>query len=424
MMRCYYGGGAGTNNIYFRGPSWDIIVPCQMPGPQVFHFVSNGSQILIYTNGVLTGSYGPAINITQGLVFNVAGYTDFVSGIRGKMDEFRLYNRALSSNEISQTWNQELPVTLQVQPPPAPILISPVNGGTADVTSFCWHSLPTALHYTLQVSNTPSFTNLIINASNLIDTMYSVSNGLFAGNTTYYWRVNASNQGGDGPWSTIWSFTMMQHLPLSLKLYLEGFWNGATEIQDTVKVYLAQSASPYTLKDSAKIIPATDGTMSAIFTKANNGNYYLVIKHRNHLETWSMLPQAFATSIPVIYDFTTDSSKAYGFNMKKVGTFWALFVGDPNQDGSIDGIDISIFETQYGLTGPYMSCDFNGDGSVDAMDVQFIPPNFGLTKSTPAMVLKSNPVINTKNVPDNSKVKPKVKSETSDVKGEKKDKKK
>ena len=114
--------------------------------------------------------------------------------------------------------------------------------------------------------------------------------------------------------------------------------------------------------------------------------YYIILRHRNHLETWSRLPQVFATGTPVNYDFTTDSAKAFGYNMKKVGGVWVIYGGDPNQDGSIDADDIPIFISQYGLTG-YLSCDFNGDNDVNANDVAIIVANFGLTKVIPGMII-------------------------------------
>lgn len=176
-------------------------------------------------------------------------------------------------------------------------------------------------------------------------------------------------------------------LPLNLKVYLEGFWNGTTQVADTVRIYLAASSSPYAFVDSQKVVLSTSGTTSPTFTGASSGNYYIVVKHRNHLETWSRLPQTFTAGTPVAYDFTTDSAKAYGYNMKKVGSVWVLFGGDPNQDGSIDGIDIPIFISQFGSTG-YLSCDFNGDNDVNAQDVVIIASNFGLTKVVPTLILE------------------------------------
>jgi hypothetical protein len=171
-------------------------------------------------------------------------------------------------------------------------------------------------------------------------------------------------------------------LSLNLKVYLEGFWNGTTQVTDTVTVYLANS-STFAFADTAKIVLGTAGTSSPVFNRASGGSYYIVINHRNHLETWSRLPQTFVPGTPLTYDFTTDSAKAYGFNMKKSGSVWVLYGGDPNRDGSIDGVDIAEFITQFGLQG-YLSCDFDGDGDVTASDVQIIAANFGLTKSVPS----------------------------------------
>ncbi|MCX6164662.1 MAG: hypothetical protein NTU73_07340 [Ignavibacteriae bacterium] len=108
-----------------------------------------------------------------------------------------------------------------------------------------------------------------------------------------------------------------------------------------------------------------------------------MVKHRNHLETWSALPQTFVSGVPLNYAFTTDSTKAFGMNMRKVGTVWAFIVGDANQDGSIDASDVTdLLIPQYGNIG-YLSCDFNGDGSVDAADIPYMIANYGLTKVIP-----------------------------------------
>ena len=129
---------------------------------------------------------------------------------------------------------------------------------------------------------------------------------------------------------------------------------------------------------------STSGTASLTFNRAAAGNYYIVISHRNHLETWSKLPQTFVPGTPLGYDFTTDASKAYGDNMKQVGSVWVLFGGDSNQDGSIDAIDVGIFTGEYGCLG-YLCCDFNGDGDVNTLDVLIIAQNFGIIKIVPGV---------------------------------------
>ncbi|MCX7833058.1 MAG: dockerin type I domain-containing protein [Ignavibacteria bacterium] len=173
-------------------------------------------------------------------------------------------------------------------------------------------------------------------------------------------------------------------LTLNLKVYLEGFWNGTTHVVDTVRVYIANSTAPYALVDSQKVVLSTTGNANMNFAKSS-GSYYIVIKHRNHLETWSRLPQNFVVGTPLSYDFTTDSAKAFGFNMRKFGSVWVIYAGDLNQDGAVDALDVALFIPQFGNFG-YLSGDLNGDGAVDALDVAILVGDFGITKSVPSVM--------------------------------------
>ena len=63
------------------------------------------------------------------------------------------------------------------------------------------------------------------------------------------------------------------------------------------------------LKSDGTIVD-TDGTSPVQFTGLSAGNYYIVIRHRNHLAIMS------ASAIPLssssaLYDFTTAQSQAY-----------------------------------------------------------------------------------------------------------------
>ncbi len=81
--------------------------------------------------------------------------------------------------------------------------------------------------------------------------------------------------------------------------------------------------------------------------------------------------------------------------MKQVGSVWVLYVGDENQDGSIDAADAFDFINQYGNIG-YLSCDFNGDLSVDAADVPYLVGNYGLTKVVPTLITEPPEIRNQK----------------------------
>ena len=279
--------------------------------------------------------------------------------------------------------------------PNAPILRYPSDGETNISLNpkLFWFKYPGALSYHLQVSPDSLFNTLILDTNNLTATNFIIKPGVLYPNLNYYWRVYSNLSSGITPWSLTRDFTTVQNLSANLKLYLEGFWNGTSHVQDTIHVYLASPTSPYTLLDSSIVILSSTGITNPAFDRVSSGSYYLVVKHRNHLETWSKTPQSFFSGSSVNYDFTTAADKAYGDNMKKVGNVWVFYGGDANQDGSIDANDISIFTAQFGLTGSYLSCDFNGDGSVDGNDVQIITANYGLTKAAPAMSIK-NMIIN------------------------------
>ena len=90
--------------------------------------------------------------------------------------------------------------------PNIPILSSPSNGSSGQSTSptLSWKASSAATGYSLQVSTSNSFSSFVYNKSGLTSTSQQVS-GL-NNSTTYYWRVNASNNLGTSSWSSVWNF--------------------------------------------------------------------------------------------------------------------------------------------------------------------------------------------------------------------------
>lgn len=161
--------------------------------------------------------------------------------------------------------------------------------------------------------------------------------------------------------------------PLELTSFtalIEGLYNGSTMIPDTVTIELRNTVSPYQIIDQAKIYLNDTGQGTGIFNSAvNDVPYYLVLKHRNALETWSALTHTFSNNT-MTYDFTNASSKAFGNNLKQIGSKWCIFSGDINQDGVIDLLDLnSVFiDNVNGVTG-YTSSDLNGDMFTESEDL-------------------------------------------------------
>lgn len=115
--------------------------------------------------------------------------------------------------------------------------------------------------------------------------------------------------------------------------------------------------------------------MSCSFPNASAGQtYYVVLKHRNAIQTWSANPIVLSDAL---YDFTTNANKAYGNNQVLVAAnTYAMFNGDINQDENVDLIDAGMEENDitnfiYG----YYATDINGDGNVDLLDNAVLESN-------------------------------------------------
>ena len=167
---------------------------------------------------------------------------------------------------------------------------------------------------------------------------------------------------------------------------IEGFYNGTTMVPDTITVELNASLPPYSIVDQTKIILNSSGQGTGKFYSAvTNTPYYLVIKHRNTIETWSALPQTFTNS-ELSYDFTSASTKAYGNNLKLVGSKWCLYGGDVNQDGIVNSQDLnSVFTDNINGIAGYKLTDLNGDLYTEIRDLSivFINNIFGVSRFRP-----------------------------------------
>ncbi len=168
---------------------------------------------------------------------------------------------------------------------------------------------------------------------------------------------------------------------LNLSAYIEGFYNSASDIMvsDTVSVYLRNATFPYAIVDSTKSTLNSSGDGTFTFSYPSNGvNYFIVIKHRNSIETWSKTTQTFTGNI-LNYDFTTSATKAFGNNMKQIDASpvrFGIYSGDVNQEGIVDASDVSTVDndTFNSLSG-YVTSDLNGDDFVDASDLGIVDNN-------------------------------------------------
>ena len=180
---------------------------------------------------------------------------------------------------------------------------------------------------------------------------------------------------------------------LALTAIIEGFYNGSTMVSDTVTVELHNSSSPYAMVEQKKMVINSSGYGTTSFTSAlETASFYVVVKHRNSIETWSATPQSFSNSL-MYYDFTTGQNMAYGNNIVLKGTKWCIYSGDVNHDGVIDLTDVAAVDVDnLNFIIGYVFSDINGDNLIDISDVALADNNNlkFISASAPASTMLKN----------------------------------
>jgi trimeric autotransporter adhesin len=241
--------------------------------------------------------------------------------------------------------------------------------------------------YGSSVAATPA----TVTGSTLTPVNASIS-GLTA-STTYHFRARGVTSGGLTVYGNDLTFTTtspLKSVNLS-QLFLEGLYAGEssmnqayddqgphwpTGVADHITVELHTSSSYSSIEySSADVTLNTTGTASLTIPASFAGSYYLTVKHRNSIETTSAEPVSFSSSV-INYAFNPQS-QAYGDNMASFidGTS-AIYGGDENQDGLVDGTDLSDVGNLADLaTSGYLPQDINGDGLIDGSDLSIAGNN-------------------------------------------------
>jgi len=383
----------------------DVIIGALKYGGRAFLYLGSSSGLNSGTNWI---GYGNQQNSKFGISVSTAGdingdgYSDVIIGESGYSLD---YGRALLFYGNS---NSGLKATIQQYKPGTNNILSSgsLTGINGEVKIGIFGKSPFGRNdgkivYEFKENGIPfngdNITNSTLFSGSGINTDLGVTgsqlNNNISGltsNKVYKWRarvqyslVNNPYQ-RYGPWkyynnyipTPIGNFRPSDGIPslkqLDLTVLIQGFYSsGSNEmIQDTVTVVLRNSEIPYAIVDSAKAFLSTSGQGIYLFSKAVNLNYYfLQLKHRNSIETWSKTPLQFVSNM-LSYDFTTANTQSYGDNVLQVDNSpikYAIYNADVNQDGVVDLSDLSIIDASYYGTG-YIPMDVNGDGVVDISD--------------------------------------------------------
>lgn len=152
-------------------------------------------------------------------------------------------------------------------------------------------------------------------------------------------------------------------------------------ICDSVNVELHQITPPFSTVLSFTTVFSTFGFCRVEVPRAYAfGSYYVVLKTRNSLETWSSIPVSPQSGI---YYFNSPAS-AYGNNLCDLGDGnYAVWSGDlsnssqqSKNDGFINEEDLLKMETvSQSFNSGYLREDITGDGVVESADYSMLENN-------------------------------------------------
>jgi hypothetical protein len=178
---------------------------------------------------------------------------------------------------------------------------------------------------------------------------------------------------------------------LDITAYFQGLYLGGSAMTSTINNF--DNTLPATVADTIVVeLHESSGTFDSVYAWRGTigtigianvdvpgvlvgDSFYIVLKHRNSIETWSSSPVTISAFCA--YDFSNAATKAYGNNLMDLGSsVYGIFSGDINQDGSIDFLDYPDLD-QSSLNGDlgYLVMDLNGDASVDFLDYPAIDQN-------------------------------------------------
>jgi len=285
------------------------------------------------------------------------------------------YRITARTSDINQYWRSAILSGRSIDNI-APLMLSPFTATSAGINiRLNWKRSSSAdlLNYILYRSTSPTIdpqTEPVF--ATTTDSTYLDTSPLNA--DYYYFAVAQDIHNNKSPVAVV-------AIPNFKKLFtfgaIQGLYdaNTDTEIYDTVKVYLRNSTFPFVVIDSSKNLLYGPGTgQEFMFAHSqNNVPYYVVVKHRNALETWSADPVTFISGDASIA-FSVSSIYAYGNNEIQVDSspynVFAFYSGDINQDGIIDVIDIvNIFNDANNFVSGYVNTDLTGDEFVDVTDL-------------------------------------------------------
>jgi len=199
-------------------------------------------------------------------------------------------------------------------------------------------------------------------------------------------NANIDNNAVESGFLYAWGFQLNNQsetkLNLNIGAIMQGFYNSVsnTMIRDTMRIYIRERDSPYTILDSslAYLDNVGIGKFDANAHLLGNG-IQIQLKHRNSIETWAQSSGLFLDDLDESYNFSDFASRAFGDNEIQIDTspsLYGIYSGDVNQDGIVDATDAGAIDNDaFNFVTGYVNTDLTGDEVIDASDASIVDNN-------------------------------------------------
>lgn len=273
----------------------------------VFTDAASGTLPLV-TGAPYTGSYKPLstfFTVCTNVTTNVASFAGFNSGSINPNGQWRLrvFDQASDDGGTINNWSITFPAyssgcsspsnTIPVTINPQPVVsgFSPSSGIAGSTVNI----------------NGSGFTGATSVKFNGINSTYSVLSDILIQATVpagfSSGVINVTNPCGNV--NSASTFTVITSAVLNLNLFLQGYYEpggtlyngmGGSNV-DSITVSLVDSTNLNVIAYNSTVILNTTGNISITWPAATVGKkYYIVLSHRNSLETWSKFPVLFGAT--------------------------------------------------------------------------------------------------------------------------------
>jgi hypothetical protein len=164
------------------------------------------------------------------------------------------------------------------------------------------------------------------------------------------------------------------------------------EIREFKDMTVPVDTIPAFVRRDGKVLSITGDSIITLSEAIPPDNYYIIIRHRNHLSIMSANP-IFLTSDTYLYDFSEAIEQFYGYDAALLGNGkFGMYPGDADFNGTINLDDYQIYKNICLSAGTgYLSSDFNLDGNLTGTDFNTFAP---INKKRPTTYVINSGMVN------------------------------